>query len=265
MNSRQILIAMAVIYDGNWHAILRELREHHQPKEEDMILALKSIKSNVLTILDDEYPQYLKEMFMPPLVLFYYGDINLINDPKKCLGVIGTREPTDFGLKACNTIIDGFDKDIVVVSGVAKGIDAYFQNLALENKNKCIGVIGCGIDNVYPIENEELYEKLKTNGNLLISEYPNMSAPHQYHFPLRNRMIAQFSSSILVVEAKLKSGTMNTVSYSLLYGRNIFCIPSPFLGESGCNQLIHEGGILVDKVEQINDYYTEKILLSPVK
>ena len=256
MSERKILAALAVHYEGDWGQIYRALMEKRLLPDDVADNYVSNIKSQFVTIFDKEYPEYLKQMLHPPFVLFYYGDISLINSPDKCLAVIGTREPSDIGIKQTKNIVYSLNKDVIVVSGLAKGIDAVAHATSFKMHRKTVAVLGCGIDNVYPIENEKLYAKFKkSKDNLIISEYPGMVAPDGFHFPARNRLIAMFSSSILVTEAKLQSGTLITAGFGVQLNRRILCVPSTDYGNSGCNQLIREGAILVENGEQVNEFY----------
>lgn len=256
MSQRKILVALAIHYGGEWDKIYKALIEKKYLPDDVADAYISSLKCNFITILDIDYPEYLKEQRCPPFVLFYYGDISLINDPKKCLGVIGTREPTEIGINQTSKIVSQLNKDIIVVSGLAKGIDAIAHLTSFKTNRRTIAVLGCGIENTYPVDNEELYSKFrKSKFNLIISEYPGMANPEMFHFPARNRLIAAFSSSILVTEAKLQSGTMITASFAVHYDRKVLCLPSNDYGNSGCNALIREGAILVENAEQVNEFY----------
>ena len=234
MSQRKILVALAIHYGGEWDKIYKALMEKRYLPDDVADAYISSLKCNFITILDSDYPEYLKEQRCPPFVLFYYGDISLINDP----------------------IVSQLNKDIIVVSGLAKGIDAIAHLTSFKTNRRTVAVLGCGIENVYPVDNEELYSKFrKSKFNLIISEYPGMTNPEMFHFPARNRLIAAFSSSVLVTEAKIQSGTMITASFAVHYDRRVLCLPSNDYGNSGCNALIREGAILVENAEQVNEFY----------
>lgn len=250
MTGRNILIALAIYHDGNWRKIYNSIKDVELLSRLDYKNLLSKLKSNAITILDPEYPSYLKQIKMPPFVLFYKGDISLIYENKNHLAVIGSREVEEEYATATRNLVNNINKDIVVVSGVAKGVDAIAHDSALKSGKKTIGVIGSGLDVVYPIENEELYEKIARDG-LLISEYPHGSPPEMYHFPFRNRLIAAFSNATLVTQASIKSGTMITATFTLEQNKNVMCLPSNKFNESGCNLLIKEGAFLVENEEEI--------------
>lgn len=256
MNYRNLLIAHAVYYQGDWQKIVEAFYKKNFLPESEAEALLKTVKSNVLTLFDKDYPSYLKELYMPPIVLFYYGDISLLNEPKNCLAIVGTRNPSTKGIKHTKDIIKGLKKNLIVVSGLAKGIDAVAHSACMARGLRTVAVLGCGIENVYPIENEALYKRFKrSKRDLIISEYPGMTPPDQIHFPIRNRLIVQFSSSVLVTESTIRSGTMITANHAVNYNRHVLCVPSENFGESGCNNLIREGAILVESAEHVNEFY----------
>lgn len=247
---RIVLIALSIIYSGNWEKIMRALRHKEFPDYEFCLSLVKSIKSQVLTIFDPEYPTYLKEMFMPPFVLYYYGDISLLKDLNKNLGVVGTRHPTSHGIEATRNIVTPIAKEYVIVSGLAIGVDGLAHQIAVENEGKTIAVLGCGIDVCYPPSNKDLYDAIKEN-HLLLSEYPNDTPPTEDLFPLRNRIISQLSKGLLVTESKIRSGTSITINYSLTMNKDVMCVPSSDLENSGCNKFIKEGAHLVENAEDV--------------
>ena len=252
MTARDMLVAMAIYYQGDWKALVKAIsKKEYLPVEEARRL-IRENKSKAITMLDQEYPSYLKEFYMPPLVLFYYGDISLLNDYKKNLGVVGTRSPTEVGANITNEIVKDLAKDYVIVSGMAKGIDRLAHQQAIENGGKTIAILGCGIEICYPSENRDIYEIMKQN-HLVISEYPGLCSPDSIHFPIRNRLIVQLSNGILVTEAKLRSGTSITIKYALSYNKNVMCVPSVDFDNSGCNSAIRDGAILVENSDHVKE------------
>ena len=250
MNSgRLALIYYAVIYDGNRDAIIRAVTKREKFKYEDIRKVVRSVKSKTLTYLDPEYPNYLKLMPNAPIVLFYYGDISLIDDyhHKYNLALVGTRTPTEYGKYHTKKIVTEVAKDCNIVSGMAKGIDGVAHRAALENKAKTVAVLGSGIDNPWPSDNVELYHDIIKSGGLVISEYPGMSEPSRYHFPIRNRLIAMFSKALLVTEAiGMNSGTGITVGFANMLNISVMSLPYPAEQiDSFCNELIFEGARLV--------------------
>ena len=256
MNSnRNLLIYLAIIHDGNYDAIMNAIYHRIFPSEEEVNEEVSKLKCNVLTVLDPNYPKYLKRMARFPLVLFYYGDISLINEDrlKSNLAVVGTRKATSYGLKNTSRIIKEMGDKVCIVSGLARGIDAQAHQAALNVGAKTIAVLGSGIDNPWPEENALLYRDIITHGGLVVSEYPHMSTPDMTHFPVRNRLIAMFAESLLVTEAYgYRTGTSITVGFANSYGRLVMCIPyPPHIEDSFCNQLLYEGATFVRNGQDI--------------
>ena len=250
MNIRKALIATSIIHHGNWDKIYLAIQRKEVPSDEEINQICDRVTCGAVTIIDPEYPQYLKEYYHPPFVLFYYGDFSLVNDYTKNIAVVGTRKATSTALKNTDKVVQGIAKKLNVVSGLAKGIDAQAHESAIKAGGKTIAILGCGIDLCYPSCNEELYKEIKTN-HLLISEYFNHEPPNQENFPHRNRLISMFSNATLVPEAHFRSGTSITISYTMAFNRQIFCIPSSNLEDSLCNSLIHDGAILVRNSDDI--------------
>ncbi len=252
MNIREIIIAEAIFHDGDYDKIYRDLSSHKTFSLEEAHEICKSLKCQALTILDRDYPEYLRHMFKPPFVIFYYGDISLLNEPSSALGVVGTRDPSTQKEQLTYELVSKLCKDYIIVSGLAKGIDRAAHKAAIENGGRTVAILGSGIDLCYPTENLDLYEEIKNSGkHLIISEYPNLSTPDMKHFPFRNRLIAMFSKGILVTESAKRSGTSITVNYGLLFGRDIMCVPSNDLNNSGCNFYIKQGAALVENADDV--------------
>lgn len=252
ISAREILIYLAIKYGGDWDLMMEAVRKKENIPFSELEGIESKISSKAITLADDDYPKSLKNTCKPPLVLFYYGDLSLAHDEKRCISFIGTREPSEYGSKISEKIVEGLAKDdYVIVSGLAKGIDTIANETSLNKGKKTVAVLGNGIDICYPSENKELYERIKKEG-LLISEYPGMTPPSRTSFPSRNRIVAGLSSTIVVGEAKKKSGTMITVSYGLLMGKNICCVPYPAGEDSVCNTFIKEGAFLVENAEDVS-------------
>ncbi len=250
MNIRKQLIAISILNHGNWDDILHALETKTCIPEDVVEDICSKIKCGVLTIFDAEYPEYLKNYWKPPIVLFYYGDLSLIKDNSKNIAVVGTRNPSNQALENTDNFIAGLVKDYAIVSGLAKGIDRQAHVSAIKHGGKTIAVLGSGLDLCYPSCNEDIYKDIKEN-HLLISEYYDHQAPHCENFPHRNRLIAMFSRATLVPEAKVRSGTSITVNYTLNFGHQVFCIPSSNLLDSLCNDLIHDGAILARSYDDV--------------
>ncbi|HGL8805765.1 TPA: DNA-processing protein DprA [Streptococcus agalactiae] len=197
-------------------------------------------KFPVLSILDSNYPLELKEIYNPPVLLFYQGNIELLSKPK--LAVVGARQASQIGCQSVKKIIKETNNQFVIVSGLARGIDTAAHVSALKNGGSSIAVIGSGLDVYYPTENKKLQEYMSYN-HLVLSEYFTGEQPLKFHFPERNRIIAGLCQGIVVAEAKMRSGSLITCERALEEGREVFAIPGNIIdGKSdGCHHLSQEG------------------------
>ena len=191
----------------------------------------------------DEYPDHLRSLLSdPPVVLYCRGDASLLADESRNMAVVGTRTITRYGKDVTTQFVRAFAYEgLCVVSGGARGVDSLAHRTALECGGKTIAVLGCGVDIAYPPENKELLNEIAQNG-LVVSEYPPGTPPNQFRFPERNRLIAAFSSVVLVTEAGLKSGSLITADLAIEQGKELYVVPgSVFSKQSeGCNSKIKE-------------------------
>lgn len=247
----EILVYLSIIHNGDWNKIYKDILDKKPINKELIKDVLKDIDSNYITLLDKNYPISLKSIFKPPFVLFYKGNIELLNSNNKKIAVIGSRENTNYGKNMTQKICkDLINENIIIVSGLAKGIDSIAHQCCIENSGKTIAVLGNALNVTYPKGNENLYKRIEENG-LIISEYPRNVMPDSFNFPQRNRIIAGLCEGVVVIEAKEKSGTMNTVSHALEDGKLIFCVPEQSNKNSGCNKLIKEGAKLIENAQDI--------------
>lgn len=194
-----------------------------------------------VTIIDENYPEYLKQIYNPPAILFYKGDLQLLR--KNLLAIVGSRKNTSYGPLILDKLLpDLVSKEIVTVSGLAKGIDSIVHQKTILLGGKTIAVIGTGLDYSYPFENRKLQKEIGAH-HLIISEYPLGVKAQPYHFPMRNRIIAGLSLGTLVVEAKDHSGSLITANLALQEGREVFAVPGAITNShsEGTNQLIMQG------------------------
>ena len=247
MNPRDYLIYLSLKFSGDY----RMVREAIQKREENFDdVELPPMNCKALTILDEEYPETLKEFPQCPIVLFYYGDISLLKNFDRNLAVVGARDCSDYGLAMTNEIVNSIAEEVNIVSGLARGVDSTAQIQAIKSGGRVIGVLGSGIDVCYPPQNKRLYDHLKKN-HLLISEYPGITEPSPDKFPFRNRLIAMISSTIFIPEATKRSGTSITAFFAKEFNKNICCIPHRVGSDSLCNYLIANGCYLVEKGDDI--------------
>lgn len=207
------------------------------------LTALKAADLHVLTWCDAGYPTRLRELHDPPMLLFLRGRSQLLERP--AVAVIGSRRPTPYGIRTAAALARELSRaGMVVVSGMARGIDAAAHAAALEGGT--IGVLGCGIDVTYPREEAGLYDRVAEEG-LLVSEFLPGEPPQPHHFPRRNRIIAALARGVLVVEAAERSGALITVEHALDLGREVFAVPGPIDRPTsvGANRLIQDGAKLV--------------------
>ena len=249
---RRVLLYFALKYQGNYKKIFLALKNKEFINKNELDEVESRIKCNYLTMVDPNYPLALRALSSPPIVLFYYGNIELLNNPNR-IAIIGTRKNSKYGKDMAIKIVSELkDYQTTIVSGMALGIDSIAQNEALDNNIPTIAILGGGIDYCYPPDNIKLYERLKKEG-LIMSEYPNDQVPEAQNFLIRNRIIAALSEKIVVVEASIRSGTMNTVAYGLDMGKDIYAVPSIAGINSGCNMLIKECAKLCESVSDIYD------------
>lgn len=212
-------------------------------------LDLKQLRREFLkypsfSIQDAVYPEFLKAIYNPPVLLFYQGDLSLLHTSK--LGFVGSRHCSQQGIASVQKVLKELDNRFVIVSGLARGIDTASHIAALKNGGKTIGVIGTGLDITYPKENYQLQAYIGQH-QLLLTEYGPGEKALRYHFPDRNRIIAGLSRGVVVTEAKIKSGSLITCERAMEEGRDVFAIPGNILDNlsDGCHHLIQEGAKLV--------------------
>jgi len=225
---------------------INQFENYYKTFSEKLIhLQMSKNQIHYISILNDNYPKVLKQIYSPPLVLFYMGDLNILK--QHCLGIVGSRRATAYGFKACEEIIPSLVKDqLTIVSGLAKGIDTKAHAETIRAGGKTIAVIGTGIDRCYPKENKQIQEKIAQE-HLLVSEYPPGVGPQKHHFPYRNRIIAGLSRGVLVIESQQRSGSLITARQALEEGRDVFAVPGSIFNSysAGCNDLIKQGAIPV--------------------
>ena len=210
----------------------------------------------LLTAQDALYPQRLKNIYDPPLLLYGRGSMPLF-DEEAAVAVVGTRSCSPYGIRTAERF--GFEMSKqggLVVSGLARGIDAASQLGALRAGGLTAAVLGCGVDVVYPPENDRLYEDVAASG-VLLSEYPPGAEPFGWHFPARNRILSGLCLATLVVEAPEKSGALITAATDLEQGREVVAIPGPLDAEGsvGCNRLIRDGaGLATESWDILREY-----------
>ena len=255
ITSRQALLYLAVICNGDWDEIYKNIADPKKewfPTDEEAERVIKTITSNYITCLDQYYPFCLKQTFKPPFVLFYYGDLSLLNDMQRNLSVVGSREYSAYGYESTVKLVSGVVPKYNIVSGLAKGIDRLAHEIAIKNGGKTIAVLGNGIDICYPSENVDIYNVIKKD-HLVISEYPNSVMPSPSQFPIRNRIVVGLSKGILVTEAHRRSGSGISARLALEMNRYCMFVPYHIDEDSLCNDFIRDGAYLVQSSKDILD------------
>ncbi len=213
---------------------------------------VQAIGCRLLTWDEPEYPARLREIYDPPPLLYVRGNVELLN--RHMISVVGARRPTPYGNQMAERISkDLADRGLVVSSGLARGIDACAHKGALSSAaGATIGVLGCGIDVVYPKENKKIFEQIEQRG-AIISEFPIGTFPAPQNFPIRNRIIAGMALGVVVVEGAQYSGSLITARLAMEFGREVFGVPGHVTQPSsfGPNQLIKQGAKLVTGWEDI--------------
>lgn len=231
--------------------------EDHRLDTADRILAdCQRLDLRLLTIQDAEYPGRLKNIYDPPCLLYVKGRLPAF-DEEVAVAVVGTRDATPYGISSAEKLGYGLAKGgAVVVSGLAKGIDAAATRGALRAGGVTVGVAGNGLDVHYPYESRYLYEDVAAAG-VLLSEYAPGTEPAKNHFPARNRILSGLSLATLVVEAPERSGALITADTAVEQGRDVFAVPGPIDAPNsvGCNRLIREGAVLTaDAWDLLQEY-----------
>jgi DNA processing protein len=211
----------------------------------------------IITILSDNYPKDLLQIPDPPPYLYVKGEL-LASEP--AIAIVGSRRASSYGLMTTERLARELaENGITVVSGMARGIDTAAHRGTLKGGGRSIGVLGCGIDILYPAENRQLFSDIPEKG-ALVSEFAMGTAPRAENFPRRNRIISGLSKGVLVVEAAENSGSLITARYALEQGRDVFAIPGNinYSSSRGTNRLIKQGAKLVEGIDDILEELPER-------
>ncbi len=203
--------------------------------------AASRLGAEVLLPSDARFPETLKQIPNAPILLFALGNLELLHTP--AVGIVGSRSHSSYGAGACRLFASGVVREgIVVVSGLARGLDSIAHKTALENGGGTVGVLGNGLGVVYPAANRDLYDSVAEEGCLL-TEFPPGERPNVGNFPRRNRLISGLSKLTLVVEARERSGALITADCALTQGKEVLAVPGPITSplSLGCNRLIQMG------------------------
>lgn len=218
----------------------------------------KLTQDNILcvTYYSENYPETLKNISDPPIVLFTRGNVGLLKS--KCFAVVGTRKLSNYGKRVTMNFTSELARYFTIVSGLAYGADSVAHTITLDNNGKTIAVLGSGLNNIYPSTNRGLAERIAMSGSLIISEFLPDAPPLAFHFPRRNRIVSALSVGLLVTEAPEKSGTLGTVNLALDQGKDVYVVPGEIYatGFKGSNNLIKslQGGMVTSPADILGNY-----------
>ncbi len=221
-----------------------EIIEKIDPQKE--LAKLRKHHIEIIIYPDENYPKLLKEIPDAPGILYLKGKI--LPQDEIALAVVGSRKYTNYGRMAAQRIVDPIARNrITIISGLALGIDSFAHQTALDAGGRTIAVLGCGLDQIYPISNIKLADRILKSGGAIISEYPLGMPALRHNFPVRNRIIAGLSLGTLVVECAEDSGSLLTASAAITYNREVFAVPGEIFSETsaGTNKLIKMGARIV--------------------
>lgn len=258
-----------VFQDADTHAELENVVSE-KFCEEDFKKAKECLKKisqegiKITSILDEDYPEPLKNIDYPPPILFYKGEYR--EGDKNAIAFVGSRDSSMKSVDITEYFIKDFENlPITIVSGLARGVDSCAHNLALKYGLRTIGVLGCGIDIIYPASNRHLYNEIVKNG-CIFSEFPIGTPPMPHNFPRRNRIISGLSKAVVVVESSEKSGSLITARFAMEQGKELFAIPRTPLDKNskGNNSLIRNGAKIAisgkDILEDLFPEYTKEFV-----
>jgi DNA processing protein len=230
---------------------IKEFDEFHLAEHEMKFIEKFKIKTFFLT--DPDYPKRLLNCYDSPTLLFYKGAADL--NASKIVAIVGTRSHTDYGKSFTEKLVkDLSEQNILIISGLAHGIDAIAHKAALKNNLPTVGVVGHGLDTVYPSANTALAKDMVKDGGGILSEFFSGTKPDKHNFPLRNRVVAGLSDCTVVVETNIKGGSMITAKLADAYNRDVFAVPGRTTDKvsSGCNHLIkYNKAILLTDAEEL--------------
>lgn len=238
---------------------IEKLCESTEAQANEVLATCKMNGWQVVPYDDPHYPERLRSIFNPPAVLYVDGELPDI-DNSIVIGIVGTRRASDYAVKAADVMSRGIaEREAIVASGGALGVDTAAHNGAMLAGGKTIAVLGCGLGTKYLMENKPLRDAVVKNG-ALITEFQPFTPASKYTFPIRNRIISGISLGVLVVEASVKSGSLITANYALEQGRDVFALPCSILDPAfaGTNKLIDDGAIVATKPLDLLYPYAEE-------
>ena len=276
---------------GKRNKIINELISEHlnSPTEEKRIFCLKELVSmaekdmdaseygiyrqkiskgnfSFVDISENRFPEQLKKIYDPPLVLFYEGNLEMLNK-RPCIAIVGSRKCSNYGRQVAYDFAKSLSKaGITVISGMAYGIDSSAHIGALTGEGSTVAVMGTGIDKCYPAKNKSLHDQISKKG-LLITEFGVGVNPLPYNFPRRNRIISGLCDALIVIEAGLESGALITADFALEQGKDVYSVPSGIMGNygKGSNKLIKQGAECLLDIAEVIDIYAKANNATPLE
>ncbi len=226
---------------GISNRVINSIKNHQEMKLAEREVEF-IIKNNIQAIffLEDNYPNRLKHCADSPLLLYFKGNVNF--NAQQVLSVVGTRQASEYGLEICENILSEFSgSDTLIVSGLAYGIDTCSHRAALKYHLPTVGVLGHGLDRIYPQQNKKYADQMQENGGIL-TEFRQGTIPDRVNFPQRNRIVAGMADATLVVESKKRGGSLITAHLAFDYNRDVLAIPGrpADINSIGCNYLIQK-------------------------
>jgi len=237
---------------------IKPLMQKELDTANDILSDCARIGCRIITLHDSDYPDRLRNIYDPPIVLYVNGRMPYIDD-EVVVGIVGSRKCTPYGLNVAENVAYRLScRGVIIATGLALGIDTAAAKGALRGGSSLLGIIGSGLDVIYPPENKELFEDVKSAG-AVISEYPPGTAPVRWNFPARNRIISGLSLGVAVIEAPKKSGALITAANAMEQGRDVFSLPGNVDATAceGSNALLREGAIPFLSADDIIDEYIE--------
>lgn len=211
------------------------------------------MKINTISSIDPLFPVRLKNIPARPGTIYSIGSLA---EYELGVAIVGTRKPTTYGRNITSELAQRLaQRGVVIISGLAHGIDGIAHQAAVNEKGRTIAVLACGLDQIYPAAHRSLAQAMLAANGALVSEYKPGTPPLQHRFLERNRLVSGLADSIIVTEASLRSGTMNTVSHALEQGRDVYAVPGPITSamSAGCNALIAQGAVPIVDIDVFID------------
>ncbi len=235
------------------------IRLRHSLNDEYLSGILEQCEKNsvrAVTFYSPDYPEKLKNIPDPPMTLYVRGNMGLLNE--RGIAVVGTRKVSSYGRRVTNAFTAELARRLVIVSGLAYGVDTAAHEAALSEGGKTVAVLGSGVMNVYPAANQNLAERILSSGGAVVSEFGLFGAPNNYHFPMRNRIVSGLADALLICEAPLRSGTMSTLEHALEQGKDVYAVPGEIYSPNsmGTNEILKRlQGALVTEPKDILDNF----------